>query len=88
MNKIVHILLVLLWVATLQVSHAQQTLKHRDPVQKYQTGQELFSKSLYGGAREQFEAFVQECPNHLLAVNAQYYVGLCALYQRQRSGFE
>lgn len=83
MNKIIHILLVILLMVSSQIVGAQQTIKHRDPVQKYQTGQELFLKSLYGGAREQFEAFIQECPNHLLATNAEYYVGLCALYQGQ-----
>ncbi|MDF2456545.1 MAG: Outer rane lipoprotein, partial [Cytophagaceae bacterium] len=83
MNKIIHILLVFLLMLSSAFSHAQQTIRQRDPAQKYQIGQELFLKSLYGGAREQFEAFIQESPNHLLASNAEYYVGLCALYQGQ-----
>ncbi|MDB5273501.1 MAG: hypothetical protein JWO58_1868 [Chitinophagaceae bacterium] len=80
MHKIIHFLLVFLAITGAQ---AQQTLIQRDPTQKYQLGQELFLKSLYGGAREQFESFITECPTHLLATNAQYYVGLCALYQGQ-----
>jgi len=83
MNRIHLLFFVLVLVTSVSNTFAQQTLIHRDPVQNYQLAHELFSKSLYGDAREQFETFKKECPSHLLATNAEYYTGLCALYQSQ-----
>ncbi len=83
MNRILKLSFVLLLATLSSTAFAQQTVIQRDPAQAYQLGHELLLKSLYGNAREQFETFRKECPNHLLASNAEYYVGLCALYQNQ-----
>ncbi len=83
MNRIQAFSFVLICATWVSTAFAQQTLRQRDPVQSYQLGHELFLKSLYGSAREQFERFGKECPTHLWATNAEYYVGLCALYQNQ-----
>lgn len=65
--------------------HAQNTLGYTEADVHYRNGVELFEKSNYSAAKQEFRYYLEKRPallntNDYTAVNAEYYTTLCALY--------
>lgn len=80
-NKIKLLIISYLIVVMGAASMAQQTASYSNPEANYKSAVELYSKSLYGPARDKFEKTIAMIPdrNNELRVSAEYYQAICAV---------
>lgn len=83
MNSVNYKILILSVIAIFftSLNYAQRTAVYNDPEACYKSAVELYSKSLYGPAREKFEQTISMIPdpNIDLRVSSEYYQAICAV---------
>ena len=73
-------LFVIALCISFQSTVAQDLLSQRKTEQCYSSAIELFQRNEFGGALNQFEAFLNISPStDLRRIDAEYYLALCAL---------
>ena len=77
--KVLVVSFLIIWM--IQPLHAQQTEAYRGPKAVYKSAHELYSKKVYGAARDKFEQAIGMIgdPNDELRVSAEYYQAICAV---------
>lgn len=79
------VLLLLICLFSFVGLHAQNTLGYTEADVHFRNGVELFEKSNYAAAKQEFRYYLEKRPallntNDYTAVTAEYYTTLCALY--------
>lgn len=80
-NKLKLLFISFLLIGFSILSNAQKTAVYHNPEAEYKSAIELYSKTLYGSAREKFEITINSIndPNDEMRVSAEYYRAICAV---------
>ncbi len=78
------LLLLILFIGTFLGVIAQNTLSYTANDKNFRKGLELLDREKYTSASHFFERYLEESPDHLLAVEASYYIAFCSMNLENR----
>ncbi len=81
MNKIISVLLIIIFCNISSGSFAQKTEVYDDPIAEYQNALELYNKEKFGAAQEHFNKTIELIKDEQseIRISAEYYSAICSV---------